>query len=113
MIKQKQKKSIKKGNKIKNKNFKGKTMSIRLIFRIINKVDNKKMDNEYLKKFAKHLKQIRKEKNIKQDDFLDVNGISRSTIAMVETGKTDITLSKLKIIADVLGVNLKELLDFD
>ena len=23
------------------------------------------MDNEYLKKFAKHLKQIRKEKNIK------------------------------------------------
>ncbi len=88
-------------------------MSIRLIFRKVNKSDNKKMDNEYLKKFAKHLKQIRKEKNIKQDDFLDVNGISRSTIAMVETGKTDITLSKLKIIADVLGVNLKELLDFD
>ncbi len=113
MIKQKQKKSIKIGNKIKNKIFKGKTMSIRLIFRKVNKSDNKKMDNEYLKKFAKHLKQIRKEKNIKQDDFLDVNGISRSTIAMVETGKTDITLSKLKIIADVLGVNLKELLDFD
>ncbi len=71
------------------------------------------MDNEYLKKFAQHLKKIRKEKNIKQDDFLDVEGISRSTIAMVETAKTDITLSKLKIIADVLGVNLKELLDFD
>ena len=51
--------------------------------------------------------------HIKQDDFLDVNGISRSTIAMVETAKTDITLSKLKIIADVLGVNLKELMDFD
>ncbi len=70
-------------------------------------------DNEYLKKFARHLKKIRKEKNIKQDDFLDVDGISRSTIAMVETAKTDITLSKLKIIADVLGVNLKELVDFD
>ena len=48
------------------------------------------MDNEYLKKFAQHLKKIRKAKNIKQDDFLDVNGISRSTIAMVETAKTDI-----------------------
>lgn len=88
-------------------------MSISLILRCVNVVDNSKMDNEYLKKFAQHLRKIRHEKNIKQDDFLDVNGISRSTIAMVETAKTDITLSKLKIIADVLGVNLKELLDFD
>ena len=71
------------------------------------------MDSEYLKKFARQLKKIRKEKNIKQDDFLDVEGISRSTIAMVETAKRDIPPSKLKIIADVLGVNLKELLDFD
>ena len=71
------------------------------------------IDYEYLKKFAEHLKKIRKDKHIKQDDFLDVSGISRSTIAMVETGKTDITLTKLKIIADVLGVNLKELLDFE
>ena len=48
-------------------------MSIRLILRFINMIDNKNMDNEYLKKFAQHLKKIRKEKNIKQDDFLDVN----------------------------------------
>lgn len=71
------------------------------------------MDKEYLKKFANHLRELRRKKRIKQDDFLDVNGISRSTIAMLETGKTDITLTKLKIIADVLGVNLTELLDFE
>lgn len=71
------------------------------------------MDDEYLKKFAQHLKKIRKAKNIKQDDFLDVEGISRSTIAMVETAKTDITLSKLKIIADVLKIKPKDLLDFE
>lgn len=88
-------------------------MSIALILRCVNMIDNKKMDKEYLKKFAKHLKELRRKKRIKQDDFLDVNGISRSTIAMVETGKTDITLTKLKIIADVLGINLTELLDFD
>lgn len=88
-------------------------MSIWLILFCLNLIDNNKMDSEYLKKFAQHLKKIRKEKHIKQDDFLDVSGISRSTIAMVETAKTDITLSKLKIIADVLGVNLKELMDFD
>lgn len=70
------------------------------------------MDKAFLQKFAKNLKRLRKEKHIKQDDFLDVNGISRSTIAMVETAKTDITLSKLKIIADVLNVEPKDLLDF-
>lgn len=71
------------------------------------------MDKEFLQKFAKNLKRIRKEKNLKQDDFLAINGISRSMIAMVETAKTDITLSKLKIIADVLGVEPKDLLDFN
>ncbi len=71
------------------------------------------MNNEYLQKFAKHLKKLRKEKNIKQDEFLAVEGISRSTIAMVETAKTDITLSKLKIIADVLKIKPKDLLDFE
>jgi len=71
------------------------------------------MDKAFLQKFAKNLKRIRKEKGIKQDDFLAVSGISRSTIAMVETAKTDITLSKLKIIADVLDVEPNELLNFN
>lgn len=71
------------------------------------------MNKEYLQKFAKHLKELRKLKGIKQDDFLDVEGISRSTISMLETVKTDITLSKLKIIADVLQVQPKDLLDFE
>ena len=59
------------------------------------------------------LKEIRKSKGIKQDDFLAVNGISRSLIGMVETAKTDITLTKLKIIADRLNVKPKDLLDFE
>lgn len=32
---------------------------------------------------------------------------------MVETAKTDITLSKLKIIADTIGIKPKDLLDFE
>ena len=54
------------------------------------------MNNEYLQKFAKNLKELRKQNEIKQDDFLNIDGILRSTIAMVETAKTDITLSKMK-----------------
>ena len=71
------------------------------------------MNKEYLQKFANNLKRIRKEKGIKQDDFLEVEGISRSLVSMVETAKSDITLSKLKIIAEVLGVAPKDLLDFE
>lgn len=71
------------------------------------------MNNEYLQKFAKNLKELRKQNGIKQDDFLNIDGILRSTIAMVETAKTDITLSKIKIIADVIGVKPKDLLDFE
>lgn len=88
-------------------------MSVVLIFYNVSIADNIKMDKDFLQKFAKNLKFIRKSKKIKQDDFLAVSSISRSTIAMVETARTDITLSKLKIIADVLGVEPKELLDFD
>lgn len=79
----------------------------------ISVTDNLKMNNEYLQKFAKNLKELRKQNGIKQDDFLNIDGISRSTIAMVETAKTDITLSKIKIIADVIGVKPKDLLDFE
>ncbi len=70
------------------------------------------MNKEYLQKFASNLKRLRKLKGIKQDDFLNIDGISRSMISMVETAQTDITLSKIKIIADVLGVEPKVLLDF-
>ena len=87
-------------------------MSVTLILFNVSIADNLKMDKIFLQKFAKNLKRLRKEKGIKQDDFLAVSGISRSTIAMVETAKTDITLSKLKIIADVLGVEPQELLKF-
>lgn len=88
-------------------------MSMSLILYNVSIVDNIQMNKEYLQKFAKHLKVLRKQRNIKQDEFLAIDGISRSTIAMVETGKTDITLSKIKIIADVLNVKPKDLLDFE
>lgn len=70
------------------------------------------MDRVYLQKFANNLKRMRKLKGLTQDDLGAVDGISRSTIGMVETAKTDITLSKIKIIAEALGVHPKELLDF-
>ena len=70
------------------------------------------MNKPYLNKFAKNLKKLRKQKNLTQDD-LGVNGISRSMISLIEIAKTDITISKLKIIADNLGIKVKDLFDFE
>ena len=71
------------------------------------------MNKKILQKVAKNIKKFRKAKKLKQDDFSAVEGISRSTIAMLETVRTDVTVSKLKIIADVLEVKLRDLFDFD
>lgn len=47
-----------------------------------------------------------------QDD-VGVNGVSRSMISLLETAMTDVTVTKLKIIADNLGVKVKDLFEFE
>lgn len=70
------------------------------------------MDKEYLQKFAINLKHIRKEKGLTQDDLAS-DKISRSMISLIEIAKTDLTVSKVKIIADTLHVHPRELFNFD
>lgn len=71
------------------------------------------MNKKYLQKFANNLKKLRNEKGLSQDDLAVSDEISRSMISLVETVKTDLTVSKVKIIADALGVHPKELFNFD
>ena len=70
------------------------------------------MDKSFLEKLGNNIKLKRKDKNLTQDD-LGVNGISRSMISLVEIAKTDVTVSKLKIIADNLNLKVKDLFDFE
>ncbi len=70
------------------------------------------MDKEYLQKFAKHLKYLRLQKGLKQDDF-DCERISRQMFGHVENARNDVTLSKLKAIADIMGIKVKDLFDFE
>jgi len=74
--------------------------------------NNQKMNKSYLKKLAKNIKQKRKEKSLTQDD-IGINGVSRSMISLIELAKTDVTVSKLKIIADNLDLKVKDLFDFE
>lgn len=70
------------------------------------------MNKDYLLLFGKHLKSLRETKKLTQDD-IGVNGVSRSMISLLETAATDVTITKLKIIAENLGVKIKDLFDFE
>ncbi len=83
-----------------------------LVVLIASVANNLKMNKEYLQKFANNLKRLRKEKGLTQDD-LATDGISRSMVSLIEIARTDLTVSKVKLIADTLGVTPKDLFDFE
>ena len=70
------------------------------------------MNKPYLKKLGENIKKYRLEKGMTQDD-LGINGISRSMVSLIEIAKSDITATKLKIIADNMGIKVKDLFDFE
>lgn len=70
------------------------------------------MNKEYLQKFAKNLKRLRKEKGFTQDK-METENVSRSMISLIEIAKTDLTISTAKAIADSLNISMKELFDFE
>ena len=83
-----------------------------LVVYIASIANNLIMDKSFLKKLGENIKLKRQERHLTQDD-LGVNGISRSMISLVEIAKTDITATKLKIIADNLNLKVKDLFDFE
>ena len=83
-----------------------------LVVYIASIANNLIMNKQYLQNLADNLKRIRNEKNLTQDDIA-INGVSRSMISLIELARTDVTVTKLKIIADNLGIKVKELFDFE
>lgn len=71
------------------------------------------MNKQYLQKFANNLKKLRIEKGLSQDDLAQTDEISRSMISLIEIARTDLTVSKVKVIADALNVHPRELFNFD
>ena len=60
-----------------------------------------------------NIKEYRKAKKLSQNQLAELIDMSREHLACIETGKEFISLRKLFLIADVLGVSLKNLIDFD
>lgn len=74
--------------------------------------DNVQMNKTYLEKVAERIRKLRTEKGLTQDD-LGTNEISRQMVSLLELAKTDITVSKLKVLADNMGIKVKDIFDFE
>lgn len=71
------------------------------------------MCNNFRKYLGQSIRKIRSEKGFTQESLSLGSGISRSHIAMIESGKRDITVNSLFKISRALGVNLAEIFEFD
>lgn len=58
-----------------------------------------------------NFKKIRKEKNYTQSEFAEKIGISTRALSNYENGNIDISLKKMQEIADLLNINISDLLD--
>lgn len=71
------------------------------------------MCNDFKKALGINIQKIRIEKGLTQESLSLESNISRSHIAMIETGKRDVTISALFKISRALKVSLKEIFSFD
>lgn len=66
-----------------------------------------------LETLGKNIKKYRKLKNLSQNQLAEIVDLSREHLACIETGKEFISLRKLFLIADILEVPVKNLIDFE
>jgi transcriptional regulator with XRE-family HTH domain len=69
-------------------------------------------DDKVLKKLGKRIREVRKSKNISQENLAFDCGLEYSQINRIELGKVNTSISHLFLIARVLKVSPQELLDF-
>lgn len=71
------------------------------------------LQNEILKKFGQHVKELRLKSGLTQDDIvLNSSKITKATISDIENGKRNFAFTTLIDLAKGLNVLPKELLDF-
>ena len=59
--------------------------------------------------FGQRVQELRKKRNLSQEQLAEMAGVHRTYIGMVERAEKNITLRNIKKIAKALDVNIKEL----
>lgn len=71
------------------------------------------MKNELLIKFGEKVREIRKEKELSQEELAFKANLHRTYIGMIERAEKNITLANIEKIAKALNVSISYLLDFN
>jgi len=71
-----------------------------------------KEENTFLVAFGKRITELRTKKGFSIMELKDRAGISRAQLYRIESGQTNVSLIKLKSLADALEVSLAEVLDY-
>ncbi len=66
-----------------------------------------------LKYLGANIKKYRNQKGLSQNMLAEMCDLSREHLACIETGKEYISLRKLFLIADLLEVPIKDIINFD
>ena len=67
-------------------------------------------DSEILKKFGDRVRQLRKQKDISQEELAHRSDLHRTYIGMIERAEKNITLLNIEKIANALGIEVSEIL---
>ena len=70
------------------------------------------MENDILINFGKKIRQLRKAKNLSQEQLAELTGFHRNYIGMVERGERNPALVNIEIFANAFDLSLSELFDF-
>ena len=63
--------------------------------------------------FKDNLLELRKLNDMSQEELADLIGVSRQTLSKYETGESLPDIEKCKLIADIFGVSIDDLLNYD
>jgi XRE family transcriptional regulator, regulator of sulfur utilization len=62
------------------------------------------------KRIGKTIRKLRLEREWSQDVFADRSGLNRAHVGEIERGESNVTIQTLKIVADTLGVKIRDLI---
>ncbi len=65
------------------------------------------------KLFGKRIKELRKQKNLTQEQLSEMLGVFQKQIGNIETGTTFTTMANLEKLADILDVEVQDLFAFN
>ena len=73
----------------------------------------KSKDQKYIQSFGKHLRRLRKDNNLSQEDLANDADIPINQIGRIERAEVNTTLSTMRAISKALNIHITDLFNFD